>query len=391
MSLNTLLKRREPDLETEGGTIAAAATDAARAEREEAAGPGALHRNESLRLRPKEALHVLIQLRSMLVAGVPLLAALRTLIQHAGSPRAEKVLRHITALVESGHDLSYAIGSLPRCFESYTVHLLAAGERSGALDDAMERCIELMDKQIKLSGKIKGALAYPGFLLLVTAIMTTCILVFLVPKFEKLLSKKPELLPTTTKWVLATSEFLRSSPETAAAAAVAFVLLLIFGVRYKRFRAWLFEGVSRTPLVGTLIHKAYISRSVNALAMTLESGVPILTGLEHARQISQLPKLQQVWTRAGQVVRDGRPLHVALEGADLPPALVQMIVAGESSGSLDASLRKAGEFLDRETEAAMNLVTGLLGPMTVVIAGAIVGFIVVSLMMPILQMAKFVG
>lgn len=344
-----------------------------------------------LKLKPKETLHILIQLNAMLTAGVPLLAALRTLIQHAQTPNSAKLIHGISDIVESGNDLSFAFDCFPRCFPKFCVHLLAAGEKAGALDDALEKSAELMDKQIKLAGKIKGALAYPSFLLVFTVIMTTCILVFLVPKFEKLLMSKPEQLPWTTKLVLGSSAFLRENPEVSWAIGGVFLLAIIFVLKNKQVRSSAFDLVSHMPLLGSLIHKAYITRSVNTLALTLESGVPILQGLEHAKEVSELPRLQATWDSAAAVVRDGRPMHTALADADLPPALLQMIIAGESSGSLDTSLRRAAEFLDRETEAAIGVFTSLLAPATVAIAGGIVGFIVVALMTPILQMSKFVG
>jgi type II secretory pathway component PulF len=104
-----------------------------------------------------------------------------------------------------------------------------------------------------------------------------------------------------------------------------------------------------------------------------------------------LPNLQKMWIRSSEVVRDGLPLHSALAGPDLPPALMQMMIAGETSGSLDESLRTAAEFLDRETDAALKTFTGLLGPATVMIAGLVVGFVVVALMTPILQLSKFIN
>ncbi len=347
--------------------------------------------DQKIKLRPKESLHVLIQLKAMLTAGVPLLAALRTLIEHANTPASERVLVRITSIVEGGYDLSHAFRCLPNCFESYVVHLVAAGEQAGALDEALDRSIELLDNQIKLGGKIKAALTYPGFLMFMTAIMTTGILYFLVPKFESLMMKKPDQLPWTTKLVLNASQMLRAQPELVIGVMVAVVAGLVFLVKSKRSRGAMFDIVSHVPILGDLIFKAYLSRSVGTLALTLESGVPILTGLEHARQVSQLPRLQAHWEKTGAIVRDGQPMYTALEGEKLPPALVQMIVAGESSGSLDTSLRKAAEFLDRETQAALNAFTSLLGPATVVIAGGVVGFIVVALMTPILTMAKFVG
>jgi len=347
--------------------------------------------DERLKLKPKESLNLLIQMRAMLAAGVPLLAALRCLIEHANTPASERVLIRISHIVESGHDLSYAIDCLPRCFEKYVVHLLHAGEQAGNMDEALDRAIELLDNQIKLGGKIKGALAYPVFLLIMTGVMTTGILMFLVPKFESLLMKKPELLPWSTKLVLGASHVLRDSPQVVGATALAIIVGIIVAVKSKKSRAAMFDAVSHAPVIGDFIFKAYLSRSVSTLALTLESGVPILTGLEHARQVSQLPRLQRVWDEAGKVVRDGRPLYVAFEGADLPPALVQMVVAGENSGTLDESLRRTAGFLERETQAALNTFTSLLGPATVVLAGAVVGFIVVALMTPILTMAKFVA
>lgn len=344
-----------------------------------------------LRIRPKEALYLIIQLKAMLEAGVPMLASLRTLIEHAQSAKQEKVLVKITTIVEGGADLSYALSCLPGCFESYIIHLLAAGERAGAMDEALDRAVQLMRKQMALRGKIVGALAYPGFLLFFTAAITTGILIWLVPKFEGMLMSKPDQLPGSTKIVLAASTFLRGSPMMAGIIAASLITALIFLMKNQRFRGLAFHALSHTPVIGTFIHKAYIARSVTTLASTLESGVPILTGLEHAHDVAMLPNLQKMWVRSSEVVRDGLPLHTALAEADLPPALMQMMIAGETSGSLDESLRTAAVFLDRETDAALKTFTGLLGPATVMIAGLVVGFVVVALMTPILQLSKFIS
>ncbi len=387
MSLATILKKQQKqEQECFGGSVCTED-----AQRSTEIGDTEAFTDLRIKLKPKEALQILIQMNAMLAAGVPLLAALRTLIEHAQTPPAERVLVKITSIVEGGHDLSFAFKCLPNCFPSYVVHLIAAGEQSGALDESLQRSIELLDNQITLGGKIRGALMYPGFLMFMTVVMTTGILYFLVPKFEGLMMKKPELLPWTTKLVLGASQTLRSEPMVVLAGFGIFLAGVIFLVRSKKSRNAMFDVISHVPVVGDLIFKAYLSRSVGTLALTLESGVPILTGLEHARQVAQLPRLQAHWEKTALIVRDGKPMYTALQGEDLPPALIQMIIAGESSGSLDTSLRKAAEFLDRETQAALNAFTSLLGPATVVIAGAVVGFIVVSLMTPILTMAKFVG
>ncbi|MFT7517311.1 MAG: type II secretory pathway component PulF [Myxococcota bacterium] len=345
----------------------------------------------SIKLKPKEALQVMIQMRAMLSAGVPLLAAMRTLIEHATTAESEKVLRKISSVVENGHDLSYAFDCLPNCFEKYVVHLLAAGEQAGALDESLDRGIELLSNQIKLGGQIKGALTYPGFLIFATFLMTLNILYFIVPKFESLMMKRPDQLPWTTKLVLSSSQTLHAAPELVFGSIAIIIVALIVAVKSKKSRAVLFDLASKSPVVGDLIFKSYLSRSVGTLALTLESGVPILTGLEHARQVSELPRLKEKWAETAATVRDGRPMHTALCGDEMPPALTQMIVAGESSGSLDTSLRKAAVFLDEETQAALKAFTTLLGPATVILAGAAVGFIVVALMTPILTMSKYVG
>lgn len=388
MSLATAFKKKKsPKDEGLGG--GAVAGDAERERHGSGEGPALA--DTRLKLKPKEALQILIQMRAMLDAGVPMLSAIRTLIQHASTPMSEKVLQKISSIVESGHDLSYSIDCLPGCYEKYVVHLVSAGEQSGALEDAMQRAIDLMDNSIKLSGKIKGALAYPGFLMFMTVSMTIGILMFLVPKFESLLMKRPDQLPWTTKLVLSASQTLRSAPGVVGAFALLIVVGAILVVKSDKARSVMFEGVSHLPVVGDLIFKAYLSRSVGTLAMTLESGVPILTGLEHARQVGELPRLKECWEETSIVVREGQPMFTALQKQDLPPALIQMIVAGESSGSLDISLRRAAEFLDRETQAALDTFTALLGPACVVFAGGVVGFIVISLMTPILTMAKYVG
>ncbi|MDP6850146.1 MAG: type II secretion system F family protein [Planctomycetota bacterium] len=386
MTIGALFQPKTADIAVGGGTVSPSFGSASIAKDEE---PVLI--DKRLKMKPKESLHVLIQLRAMLSAGVPLLAALRTLRQHSQTPHAEKALERIATIVEGGHDLSWAIECLPRCFDSFVVHLLAAGERAGAMDESIGRAVELQEKQIKLTGKIRAALAYPSFLLGMTFVMTIGILIFLVPKFENLLMSKPELLPSTTQMVLGLSTFLRESPILAASMGMLFALGALIIFKSRKVQEAAFDSISHLPVIGTLIHKAFIARSVNTLALTLESGVPILAGLGHAAEVAQLPRLRALWEGAVAVVRDGRPLHTALENENLPPALIQMVVAGESSGSLDTSLRTAAGFLDRETDAALEVFTGLLGPATVVIAGAVVGFIVVSLMTPILQMANFVG
>jgi type II secretory pathway component PulF len=385
MSL-TIFSRKAKDDEVLGGTVGGKVQQQRQTVEE-----GPAHVDLRIKLKPKEALQVMIQMRAMLSAGVPLLAAMRSLIEHAATPESEKVLRKITTVVESGHDLSYAFDCLPNCFEKYVVHLLAAGEQAGALDESLDRSIELLTNQIELGGKIKSALTYPGFLIFMTFTMTLGILYFLVPKFEGLMMKRPDELPWTTKLVLSASQLLHSSPELVFGGILVVITAFTVALKSKTSRALIFDAVSKMPVIGDLIFKAYLSRSVGTLALTLESGVPILTGLEHARQVSELPRLQAQWAKASAVVRDGRPLHTAICGKEMPPALTQMIVAGESSGSLDSSLRKAAEFLDAETKAALNAFTALLGPATVVLAGAVVGFIVVSLMTPILTMSKYVG
>jgi len=390
----SLLKKKSDTAGAEGGAIGGGAIGAAptseRGTRKVSASDTTMV-DRSLKLRGKESLHILIQLRSMLEAGVPMLASLRTLIEHAQSARQERVLTKITTIVEGGSDLSFALACLPRCFESYVVHLVSAGERAGALDESLARSVELMQKQMNLRGKIIGALAYPLFLLAFTGLITTGILIGLVPKFEAMLMAKPDLLPTPTRIVLASSQFLRNSPGLAAFAAVAVIVCGVLAFKNRRMQGIGFAILAKTPLVGNLIHKAYIARSVTTLALTLESGVPILTGLDHARHVAALPKLQDLWSRAADEVGEGRPLYTAMDGADLPPALMQMMIAGESSGSLDESLRTAALFLDRETDAALKTFTGLLGPLTVCIAGLVVGFVVVALMTPILQLSKFIG
>ena len=390
----SILKRKNTDAAgggaIGGGSVGAGSTKENRSRSQVTPAESALVDHKT-KLRPKQALQILIQLKSMLEAGVPMMASLRTLIQHAESGKQERILVKITTIVEGGNDLSFALACLPRCFESYVVHLLSAGERAGALDESLGRAIELMRKQMSLRGKIVGALAYPMFLLFFTAMITTGILIWLVPKFEGMLMAKPDLLPTPTKIVLASSQFLRESPMLAAGIAAGIIGMLLLVFRNRKMQGYGFAALSHMPAVGTLIHKAYVARSVTTLALTLESGVPILTGLEHAEHVATLPKLQEMWRNSRDTVREGRPLFTAMEGADLPPALKQMMIAGETSGSLDESLRTAARFLDRETDAALKTFTGLLGPATVCIAGLVVGFVVVALMTPILQLSKFVG
>ncbi len=340
-------------------------------------------------IRPRDRLFFFRQLAVMLNANVPVAVALAAIAKQCDRARLREVLLDVVGKVESGQPLSSALQAHLKTFPSTSIHLTRAGEASGDLAGMMMRICELIERDYEMKKKIKSALTYPAVMLLLAASTVVALFVFILPKFRKLYAGKEEHLPTPTRILLTVGDVASTYGVWIVAGIVALVAGLVIYVRTEPGRSAFDTFLLRLPVVGGVVRRFSLARSIRTMGALLQSGVPVLTTLELARDLSSNRRLSEAWEYVRKRTESGGRIHDGMTGQSwFPGTLVQMTAMGEAGGILDDVLVQVGEFYDREAELAVSDATALIEPLMVVAVGGVVGFIASSIMLPIFNMSK---
>ena len=346
--------------------------------------PGFLRRKHA-----EEVSAVTRQLATMLRSGIPLAQSLTALIDQAESPDIEGVLRDVREKVTQGASLADALAFHPAYFTDLYVNMVKAGQAAGTLDVVLKRLADYMQKQNRMKARIKAALAYPVVMVIIGTLVVVGLMTFVVPKIltvVKAAGKGTATLPLPTQILIGTSNFVRE--WWWAALLVLFAVWFVYrgalrseGFRFRRDRFLL-----AMPVMGDLLKKQAVSRFAVTFATLLRSGVPAL----HALTIVQNVVDNQVLSRVVREVHDR-----ILEGADIagplkksgifPPVVGYMISIGEQSGQLEEMLERISESYDEELDVATTKFTSLLEPILIVMMAVVVGFIVLAVLLPIMD------
>lgn len=332
------------------------------------------------------------QLSSMLDAGMPILTSLGILQQQAASHSLQAVLGKVRGDLEQGSTLSEAMGRHPGAFRPILVHMVEAGEMGGVLDEVMGRMAEHFEKEYELNQKVKGAITYPAVVLSVALLCVIFLLTYVLPNFTKILLETGAPLPVPTRIVLGISGALKR-----------FWFLWPFlggggylGVRYylrTEGGAWQADRLAlKLPVFGLLLQKIIISRFSRTLGTLLKGGVPILQALEVVKSTAGNRVVAAGLGKAQASIREGRGMAGPLkETRVFPPMVTEMIAVGEETGSLDALLEKISVFYDKEVDNMSSRLASLIEPLLIIGLGGTVGFIVVSILLPMFQAMGRVG
>ncbi|MEI6486458.1 MAG: type II secretion system inner membrane protein GspF [Sphingomonadales bacterium] len=375
------------------GTISAATAQAARAEllarrlfatRIDAAAQETPQRRG--RLKPA-ALGLFTRQLATLAAVTPLEDALRTIVRQTEGEPAHAVLANVHAAVVEGRRLSDAMAREPASFPPLFRAMVAAGEGAGTLPQVLERLAALLDRQAELRGRVQAALAYPAALTVVALLAVAALMIFVVPRIAEQFVDIGQTLPLLTRIVMGLSHALAGYWWAILIAIAAAVLLarraLAEEDTRRRFDAWLLG----LPIAGRLLRDWQAARLARTLAMMVASRLPLVDGLRLT-----LPTIgnREIRARVAQMAADiseGASLTAAMtRTAILPPLLVAMAAGGESAGRLDTMLEKAAEALEREYDALTRAALALLEPAIILIMGGAVAVIVLSILLPILQL-----
>src|SRR5690554_1787918 len=328
------------------------------------------------------------QLATMIKAGVPVVQAFSITIEGQTKASMRNMLIDLRDQISAGTPVAQALRRHPKVFDELFCSLVEAGENSGTLETMLERVAIYKERMETLKNKIKKALYYPVFVLLIGMGVSALLLIKVVPEFEKMFAGFGAELPAFTQLVVNMSRFMQEWWYLVLGAMVAAVyVILIMKKRSPAFELRLSHLGLRLPVIGQLLHKSAVARFARTLSTSFAAGVTLVDSLESAGKASG----SLVYNRHVQQVREdvstGQQLNFAMRNGRLFPTMVnQMVAIGEESGALDTMLAKVADFYEEEVEAMVDNMTSLLEPMVIVVLGVIVGSLVIAMYLPIFQM-----
>jgi type IV pilus assembly protein PilC len=326
------------------------------------------------------------QLAALVRAGIPILQAISMLGKRAASARLRAVLGDVEEQIRGGAALSEAFASQGSIFPRIYTASILAGERSGALDEVLNRYVTYMRRNVALRRKIRGALAYPLFLLFASACMVTFLTVYVVPRMSDLFSGFGNELPTITQVVVGLSRWLSSNVIWFGPLVIGGAVLLFLWSRTQGGRLKLDAWVLKIPLAGSLVIQLSVAQATRSLATLLAGGITLVESWEIAAESITNRELRRRSSDILPMIREGRSFTESLELAGWVPALgIDMIGIGERSGSLREMLDEVAAFYDAESEVRLEQLTTTLEPAILVVMGGVVVTILLAIYLPIIQ------
>ena len=331
------------------------------------------------------------QLSTLIGAGLPLVKSLRTLHDQLEPGALKDVVARLANEVEGGTNFSEALSHFPKAFPEFYVNMIKAGEMGGMLDGILKRLSEFLDKSQKLKERIKSALMYPAFVLLVAVMILIMLMMFVIPTFTSMFSELGGALPLPTKILIATSDIIRKFWYLIPFIPVAFVLFYKFLIRSPGRKIVIDKIKLHVPVVGVLVQQVAVARFARTLGTLLSSGVPILSALQTVKDTVGNEFIGRAVMEVRDSIKEGESVSGPMETSKaFPPLVVKMINIGEETGQLDKMLVQIADNYEEEVDVAISGLTALLEPLLIVFMGLVVGFIVISMFMPLFSLAKLI-
>lgn len=332
------------------------------------------------------------QIATMLNAGVSLIQIIDMLAQGHNKQQGREVLRDIANEVKAGNPLSTALRKHPNIFADLYCDLVRTGEQSGALETIFERIALYKEKAEALKSKIKKAMFYPFAVLVVAFIVTTILLIFVVPQFADIFSSFGAELPVFTQMVLSLSGIIQTYGVFLCAGLIVISWLVTkTHKKSQKFRATVDANVLKLPIVGDILKKAAIARFTRTLATKFAAGVPLITALESAADASGNAVYRNAIMFMRQEVAGGIQMFSAMRSTGVfPDMVIQMIAIGEESGSVDVMLSKVATIYEAQVDDLVAGLTSLLEPLIMAVLGVLIGGLIVAMYLPIFHMGNVV-
>jgi len=301
------------------------------------------------------------------------------------------VIRDLKTHIEEGNSFSQSLAEHPQVFTNLYINMVAAAEASGSLSDMLQKLAEYLDEEAETRSQVKGAMVYPIIIAVMAVVVTIFLLCFVLPRFTAIFRGKEHLLPLPTIILMTTSAFLRHWWYVLLPAVGASLWGFYFFINTTTGRLWWDKTKLVLPLIRTLCRSLYITRGLHTMGVLTRAGVPILNTLSITAHISGNILYKDMWLYVYEEVRQGKKVASALAQCRLmPSSVVQMIRSGEDSGNMADVLRDISAFYARELRTVIKAVTSMIEPIMIVCMGCLVGFIAMSIILPIFKMSSLV-
>jgi len=339
------------------------------------------------RIKPAEVALMTRQLSTLVGSGIPLVDALNALVEQITNPKLRGMVSRAKDKVTEGSKLSDALRGNPKVFSDLYVNMIAAGETSGALEVVLMRLADFMEGQARLRSKVIGAMIYPAIMSVVGVGLMVMLLVYVVPKVTKIFEDVDATLPLPTRILMSASDILSNYWYVFIFLVPAAIYAIKRYLRTPNGRAWWDKKLLTMPLAGKINKLIITARFSRTLATLLASGVPLLGALDIVKNIITNTRLKDVIEKTRDAVREGENVGDTLKkSGEFPPLVTHMISIGEKTGELEKMLVRIADTYDNDVDNALSTLTTLLEPIMILVMAGVVSFIVLSILLPIMQL-----
>ncbi|MBH0091208.1 MULTISPECIES: type II secretion system inner membrane protein GspF [Pseudoalteromonas] len=332
------------------------------------------------------------QLATLIQSALPVEGAVMAVAEQCEKPRLKRMLMSVRSKVVEGYTLADGLSEFPHVFDDLYRAMVAAGEKSGHLDQVLNRLADYTEQRQHMRSQITQAMVYPIILVVFAIGIVSVLLGTVVPKILKTFEKTKQVLPWTTEWVMAGSHFVQNYWFISLIAITAIAIGIKHALKQPKIRFWWDDRVLHMPGIGKVARGINTARFARTLSILSSSSVPLLEGMRISGGVLINEKIKKAVADASDRVSEGASLRAALQQTKLfPPMMLHMIASGEKSGELEQMLERAANNQDREFESMVNVSLKLLEPAMIASMAVIVLFIVMAILQPIMAMNKAVG
>ncbi|MBP8988749.1 MAG: type II secretion system F family protein [Clostridia bacterium] len=327
------------------------------------------------------------QFSTLINAGITAVKALDILYQQTDDKNLKKYIGNVYESVQKGEAMSEAFAHQGEAFPELFINMLIAGESSGTLDTVLMRMADHYEKESKLGNRLKGAMIYPMVLMLLTIAVVILMLTVVLPKFTSIILAGGGVLPLPTRILIGLSDFIKNYWYIILGIIILVTTTWRAYIRGDKGRLWWDSNKLKLPIIKKSLRMIYASRFARTLSTLLSSGIQMLQSMDITARVVNNRLIHDKLLMAIEDIRKGTPLSVALKRTEeFPPMIYNMISVGEESGLLDDILTKTAAFFDEESDAAIQRLVGLLEPLMIIIMAIVIGFIVISIALPMFTM-----
>ncbi len=343
------------------------------------------------RVKPRDVAVFTRQMATLLHAGIPLAEAMGALSEQSDNKKFQMILAGIKQKVNEGGSFADAMTAHPKIFPELYTNMVRSGETAGNLDAVLARLADFLDAQIDLRSKVSSAMAYPILMTIVGSLVLGFLMTVVVPPIAGIFADSGKALPWNTQVLVFVANIMGGYWWVVLPTVVVTILLVRRWMHKPKGRAFTDRLKLRLWLIGKLVRFIAVARFARTLATMLSSGVPVLTALDIVKRVLNNTVLEKVVEDARVAIREGESIAVTMKkSGEFPSMMCHMVAVGERSGQLEAMLENVAGAYERDVATEVGKLTSILAPIMIVIMAVGVGFIVFSILMPIIEMGQMV-